>query len=113
MVVHSENPVGSLETFCKFSYEDALKHLANLPMNILFWNSQKRFISISPQALEIKYYYLLGKLGAVSISCVGYEPECVCKEPANYIFCCVLKVDFILDYSQFNSDLANIEDIFD
>ena len=98
-MVHSKNPVVSLETFCKFTNEHAL------------WKSSKKFMSVLPQAHKRKHYYILGQLAAASIGFVGCGPEYLRNKPANYMFGYVLSVDFTFDDLQFNSDIE--KDIFD
>ena len=83
-------------------------------MNMLFGNAQKNLMSTSAQALERKYYYVLGQLAAVSIAFVGRGPECLHEELVNYMFGSPLSVDFTLDDAQFKSHLVDIgKGIFD
>ena len=78
-------------------------------MNMLFGNAQKKLMSTSAQALERKYYYVLGQLAAISMSFVGRGPECLHEELVNYMFGSPLSVDFTLDDAQFKSHLVDIE----
>ena len=83
-------------------------------MKLLFGNAQKKLMLTLAQALERKYYYVLGQLAAVSIAFVGCGPECLHEELVNYKFGCPLLVDFTLDDAQFKSHLVDIEKgIFD
>ena len=91
-----------------------MKYSSKLPMKLLFGNAQKKLMSTSAQALERKYYYVLGQLAAVSIAFVGCGPECLYKELVNYMFDSPLSVDFTLDDAQFKSYLVDTEKgIFD
>ena len=91
-----------------------MKYFSELPMNMLFGNAQKKLMSTSAQALERKYYCVLGQLAAVSIAFVGRGPECLHEELVNYTSGSPLSVDFTLDDAQFKSHLVDIEKgIFD
>ena len=70
--------------------------------------SEKAHVNIG-QALERKYYYVLGQLAAVSNAFVGCGPECLHEEFVNYMFHSPLSVEFTLADARFKSHLVDIE----